>query len=97
MDTFTLAVQDRFHYSVSDKWAAVQYTLRNTTATENTFCLNFLSTAQGKLPHPRHFASELNARFLSEELVAGSRYGIILFDFADGALAQAVINTNLIP
>ena len=96
-DTFTLAVQDRFHYSVSDKWTAVQYTLRNTTATENTFCLNFLSTAQGKLPHPRHFAAEMNKLFLSEELVAGSRYGIILFDFADAALAGAVIDTNLIP
>jgi len=97
MDTFTLAVQDRYHYGVADKWDAVQYTLRNTTAAENTFCLNFLSTAQGKLPHPRRFAAQLNGLFLSEELTAGSRYGIILFDFADAHLAQAVIDTNLIP
>lgn len=97
MDAFTLAVQDRFHYGVEDKWAAVQYTLRNTTATEQTFCLNFLSTAQGTVPHPKKFAKELNALFLAEELVPGSRYGVILFDFADAALAQKVIETNLIP
>ncbi len=95
--SFTLAVQDRYHYGVEDKWNAVQYTLRNTTATEDTFCLNFLSTAQGKLPHPRSFAAELNARFLAEELTAGSPYGVILFDFADADLAQAVIDTNLLP
>lgn len=96
-DSFTLAVQDRYHYGVEDKWNAVQYTLRNTTATEDTFCLNFLSTAQGKLPHPRSFAAELNARFLAEELTAGNPYGVILFDFADADLAQAVIDTNLLP
>ena len=96
-DTFTLAVQDRFHYSVSDKWNAVQYALNNTTATENTFCLNFLSTAQGKVPHPRKYASQMNDLFLSGELIAGSRYGVILFDFADASLAQAVIDSNLIP
>ena len=97
MDTFTLAVQDRYHYGVADKWNAVQYALQNTTAAENAFCLNFLSTAQGKLPHPRRFAAELNELFLAEELTAGSRYGVILFDFADGALAQKVIDTNLLP
>jgi 1-phosphatidylinositol phosphodiesterase len=97
MDSFTLAVQDRYHYGAADKWNAVQYTLRNTTATENTFCLNFLSTAQGKLPHPRKFAAELNGLFLSEPLTAGSRYGVILFDFADAALARAVVDTNLLP
>lgn len=95
--SFTLAVQDRYHYSVEDKWSAVLYTLRNTTATENTFCLNFLSTAQGKLPHPRSFAAELNEHFLAEELTAGSPYGIILFDFANAELARSVIYTNLLP
>ena len=94
---FTLAVQDRYHYGVEDKWNAVLYTLRNATATEDTFCLNFLSTAQGRLPHPRSFAAELNARFLAEELTAGSPYGIVLFDFADADLARAVIDTNLVP
>lgn len=94
---FTLAVQDRYHYAVEDKWNAVLYTLRNTTATENTFCLNFLSTAQGKLPHPRGFAREMNRLFLAESLSAGSPYGIILFDFADADLARAVIDTNLLP
>ena len=97
MDTFTLAVQDRYHYGVGDKWAAVQYALRNTTATEQTFSLNFLSTAQGKLPHPFYFAKELNALFLAEELTAGERYGVILFDFADAELAQKVIDTNFLP
>lgn len=96
MDTFTLAVQDRYHYGVRDKWNAVLYTLQNTTATENTFCLNFLSTAQGKLPHPQKFASQMNALFLAEELVPGSRYGVVLFDFADADLARSVIDTNLL-
>ncbi|MBQ2062146.1 MAG: hypothetical protein II458_05650 [Oscillospiraceae bacterium] len=96
-DTFTLAVQDRFHYGVEDKWAAVQYALRNTTATEHTFCLNFLSTSPDKVPHPRKYAREINELFLSEPLTAGERYGVILFDFADGRLARAVIDTNLIP
>ena len=96
MDAFTLAVQDRYHYGVEDKWNAVRYALNNTTATENTFCLNFLSTAQGKLPHPRRFASQLNELFLAEELIPGSRYGVILFDFADADLARAVIDTNLL-
>lgn len=95
MDAFTLAVQDRYHYGVEDKWQAVSYALRNTAATEQAFSLNFLSTAQGTLPHPRKFASALNERFLAEPLTAGERYGIILFDFADAALARAVIDTNL--
>ncbi len=92
---FTLAVQDRYHYSVPDKWNAVLYTMRNPVASENTFCLNFLSTAQGKLPHPRSFAAEMNELFLAEPLTGGSRYGILLFDFADAGLAQAVIGSNL--
>ena len=55
------------------------------------------STAQGKLPHPRSFAAELNEHFLAEELTAGSPYGIILFDFANAELARSVIYTNLLP
>ena len=94
---FTLAVQDRYHYGVEDKWNAVLYTLRNTSASEDTFCLNFLSTAQGTLPHPRKFAAQLNQRFLATELTAGTPYGIIPFDFADTDLARAVIDTNLVP
>ena len=97
MDTFTLAVQDRYHYGVEDKWNAVKYALDNTTATEQAFCLNFLSTAQGKVPHPLKFARRMNSLFLSEELTAGSSYGVILFDFADAQLAKKVIDTNLIP
>ena len=97
MDTFTLAVQDRYHYGVEDKWNAVRYALDNTAATEQAFCLNFLSTAQGKVPHPLKYARRMNSLFLSEELTAGSRYGVILFDFADAQLAQKVIDTNLIP
>ena len=87
MDTFTLAVQDRYHYSVADKWNAVQFTLRNTTATEQTFCLNFLSTAQGTVPHPRKFAREMNALFLDEDLTVVDGIAFSLGEVADEAPA----------
>lgn len=93
-DTVTLYVQDRYHYSVEDKWNAVRATLENCRADENTFSLNLLSTAQGKLPHPRGFAKKLNALFTDWQPEQGSRYGVVLFDFGTPALARKVIETN---
>ena len=93
-DTQTLYVQDRYHYAVADKWEAVRFTLENGKAGEDAFSLNFLSTAQGKLPHPRSFAGEMNARFGGYSLTKGGRYGVILFDFADAALARQVVESN---
>ena len=93
-DAQALYVQDRYHYSVADKWEAVRFTLENCAAGENAFSLNFLSTAQGKLPHPRGFAKEMNALFAGCELEKGKEYGVILFDFASPELACQVIESN---
>lgn len=90
----SLAVQDRYHYATADKWTAVSYTLAHCGAGADRFSLNFLSTAQGKLPHPRSFARQMNALFAQNALEAGGSYGIILFDFADSALASLVIDSN---
>ena len=89
-----LAVQDRYHYAVSDKWDAVCFTLDNCAADRNSFCLNFLSTAQGRLPHPRGFAGEMNALFAAHALRKGESYGIVLFDFASPELARQVVESN---
>lgn len=93
-DGQTLYVQDRYHYAVADKWEAVRFTLENSRAGEDAFCLNFLSTAQGKLPHPRSFAGDMNALFGDYALTQGKRYGVILFDFADAASARQVVESN---
>ena len=90
----TLYVQDRYHYSVKDKWEAVCYTLENCKADETSFSLNFLSTAQGKLPHPRGFARQMNGLFSDYALRKGANYGIVLFDFASPALARQVVESN---
>ena len=92
-DAQSLVVQDRYHYAVEDKWNAVRYTLENCPAGEDCFCLNFLSTAQGKLPHPRSFARQMNALF-AQYAPAGGCCGVVLFDFADAALARQVIERN---
>lgn len=89
-----LSVQDRYHYAVEDKWNAVRYTLENSEAGKDCFSLNFLSTAQGKLPHPRRFAGEMNALFADYALEKGRSYGVILFDFATPELARQVIESN---
>lgn len=89
-----LCVQDRYHYAVADKWPAVRHTLENCEADANCFSLNFLSTAQGKLPHPRRFAGEMNARFAGYELEKGRPYGIVLFDFGTPELARRLIESN---
>ena len=90
----SLAVQDRYHYAVADKWEAVRFALDNCRADKNVFSLNFLSTAQGKLPHPRGFAREMNALFAAHPLEQGSRCGIVLFDFATPELARRVVESN---
>ncbi len=51
-------------------------------------------SAQGKLPHPRSFAKEMNALFGGYALEKGRSYGVILFDFASPALARQVIESN---
>ena len=93
-ETESLFVQDRYHYAVADKWQAVRFTLEKCRAGADAFSLNFLSTAQGKLPHPLAFAREMNALFADEKLEKGGHYGIILFDFASAELARQVVESN---
>ena len=93
-DAEGLYVQDRYHYAVADKWEAVRFTLENCRAGDDAFSLNFLSTAQGKLPHPLAFAREMNALFGDYRLEKGGRYGVILFDFASADLARQVVESN---
>lgn len=92
--TQRVAVQDRYHYSVADKWTAVLYTFDNCPADADTFTLNFLSTAVGKLPHPVSFAKDMNASFSGFELETGKAYGVVIFDFAEASLAEKVIASN---
>lgn len=89
-----LAVQDRYHYPVEDKWDAARFTLENGRAGKDTFSLNFLSTAASPLPHPRSTAGEMNALFADYKLEKGGRYGVILFDFASPELARQVVESN---
>ena len=94
-DALVVAVQDRYRYDVQDKWDAFDYTLTNCPANQWTISINFLSTMTGsKIPHPRAYAEELNARFLEKELVPGKMYGILVFDFMTREIAEKVIASN---
>ena len=92
-DTESLIVQDRYHYSLTDKWNAVKYSMEQVEMSDSTMNLVFLSASYGKLPHPRGFAKHMNQKFL-EEFFANGQYGIIIFDFANEKLASKVISLN---
>ena len=93
-------VQDRYEYSETDKWEAVQRGLdsppdENNRA--NTYFLNFLSAAWKILnmpTSPSSNASKINKRFSDYEMTQGKAYGWIIMDFATKELAQKVIASN---
>ena len=94
-DSLVVAVQDRYRYTVQDKWNAFEYTLTNCPANQWTISINFLSTMTGsKIPHPRAYAEELNSLFLGTELEQGKMYGILAFDFMTQEMAEKVIASN---
>lgn len=92
-DMESLIVQDRYHYSLEDKWSAVKFSMMQQVASDDIMNLVFLSASYGKLPHPRGFATRMNKEFLQEEFPQGN-YGVIIFDFATEELASKVISFN---
>ncbi|MCR4567139.1 MAG: phosphatidylinositol-specific phospholipase C domain-containing protein [Pseudobutyrivibrio sp.] len=94
-DSFRLWVQDRYKYSVENKYEALVDGLENCEADTNTFFLNFLSTAgDGKIGHPRGYASSLNDLLLEYDLKDNTSYGIIIVDFGTPDLARHIYYTN---
>ena len=89
-----VAVQDRYHYDIANKWRIVQQQLLNCPADYDTLSINFLSASYGRLPHPVKYAEEINELFDTTKLQQNTCYGIVVFDFGDNNLASKVIDTN---
>lgn len=89
-----LQVQDRFKYSVEDKWQAFHDTINEYPSDSITLVLNFLTTMEGRmLPHPKKYADQLNKKFLELNSLPPTS-GILIFDWADIELAKKVIDSN---
>ncbi len=94
-DSFRMWVQDKYKYSVENKYDAVVDGLENCEADSGTFFLNFVSTAgDGKLGHPKGYASTLNDLILEYDLKDNTSYGIIIVDFGTPDLARHIYYTN---
>ena len=94
--SFRLWVQDRYKYSVEDKYEAVVDGLENCEADSNTLFLNFVSTSgDGAIGHPRGYAQALNELLMEYKLKDETSYGIIIVDFATSDLARHIYYTNL--
>lgn len=90
-----LWVQDRYKYSIQDKYDAFKDGLMNCQASEDSFFINFLSlSGQGLIPHPKGNADSLNRMFNEESLQSNTSYGIIVLDRANKDMAYKVFNTN---
>ena len=98
-----LWVQDRYEYSASNKWTAVQTGLDNPPGADNRaneYFLNFLSSAGNKIlgipaSTPKKIAESVNAEFTNYEMTQGKSYGYIIMDFVTEELARKVIKTNI--
>ena len=96
-DTEYLEVQDRYNYDTNSKLKAVEYSLENCPASEDTFVLNYLSTTNGSsLPYPRKYANELNGALNGLSLTQGKYYGTVIVDFADSETADKIIESNIL-
>ena len=94
-DTNQLWVQDRYKYNVETKWDAIVESLENCQAGDETFSLNFCSTAgNGYAGHPKKYARIINKKLLNYELSSQTSYGIIVVDFAKENLARHIFETN---
>ncbi len=92
---FRVWVQDRYKYSIENKYEAVVDGLENCEADANTFFLNFISTSgDGKFGHPRGYANTLNSLLSEYPLKSNTSYGIIIVDFGDANLARHIYYTN---
>lgn len=94
-DSNQLWVQDRFKYNVETKWDAIVETLENCQAGDETFSLNFCSTAgNGYAGHPKKYARILNKNLMNYEFAPQTSYGIVIVDFAKPELAERIYNSN---
>lgn len=87
--SYTLWVQDRYEYSVDEKWTA--FTEGMIPVEDNSVAINFLST-KGHLPvgHPYYFAKALNEKLIEAENLSGW----VIIDFASAPLAQHIYDMN---
>ncbi|MCI8490427.1 MAG: phosphatidylinositol-specific phospholipase C domain-containing protein [Lachnospiraceae bacterium] len=100
-------VQDRYEYSDTNKWTAIEKGLESPPHTTNqkvgeinitpdtTYFLNFMSVANGS---PSSSANTINNQFLAYNngrLEYGKNYGWIIMDFATKELARHVFETNI--
>ena len=94
-DDYRYWVQDRYKYSVEDEYEAVVDGLENCEADENTWFLNFVSTSgDGKIGHPRGYATNLNDLLMEYSFKNNTSYGVIIVDFGDANLAKKIYYTN---
>lgn len=94
-DTNQLWVQDRYKYNVETKWDAISETLENCQAGDETFSLNFCSTAgNGYAGHPKKYARIINKNLMNYEFASQTSYGVIIVDFAKADLAKHIYSSN---
>ncbi len=94
-DSEQLYVQDRFKYSVNDKWGAFAQTKDESMAGDIILSFNFLSTSgSGSAGHPKAYAKELNAQLLNTSFEPGKSYGMIIVDFGEEAIARHIFAAN---
>ncbi|MGN0241860.1 MAG: phosphatidylinositol-specific phospholipase C domain-containing protein [Candidatus Weimeria sp.] len=93
--TDKLWVQDRYHYTVGLKKDVFLDMLRNVAPDDNTFTLNFLSTAgDSSIGDPKGNAEILNNILLSTDLAPQTAYGTIVVDFGTRQIAQHIYMSN---
>ena len=94
-DNYLLLVQDRYKYSVKDKWNAFKESLTdNSNISARHLILNFLSTnGTPAYGHPYSYAKDLNRMLLAEDLTEHAPFWAV-FDFSDALIAQKVYGLN---
>ena len=93
--TDKLWVQDRYRYTVGQKKDVFLDMLRNVAPDDNTFTLNFLSTAgDGSIGNPKGNAEILNDILLTTDIASQTAYGTIVVDFGTRQIAQHIYMSN---
>lgn len=90
----TFLVQDRYKYKPEPRWnECIKPFLDSMKAFDNTYVINYLSTAGG-LKGPYRNARYINRRFLAYPLDRNKYYGTIYTDFPTAELTEKIILTN---
>ena len=93
-DNYKLIVQDRYKYTVKNKWKAFIAGLEFSTTEKADLKVSFLSSAGSlKFDHPYDQAKTLNKNFLAED-ISGYAPVWIIQDFSNPLLAQHVYELN---